>query len=332
MTETFKAIVAREREDGKVRGALETLTQADLPDETVLVDVEYSTLNFKDGLAVTGKGKICRSLPMVCGIDLAGRVAQSDDARFKPGDAVLINGYGLSEVHWGGYTQKQRVNPNWLVKIPSGYTSETAMAIGTAGYTAMLSVMALLDHGLKPNDGPIAISGASGGVGSVSLLILKQLGFETVAITGRPEANKAHFEALGATGVAARADFERDAKPLEKETYAGAIDSVGSKTLATLLAQTKYEGIVAACGLAGGFALPSTVMPFILRGVTLRGIDSVMASQERRARAWKMIADTIDPAALKGVYRVAPMTDVPTLAQALISGEITGRIVIDTAA
>lgn len=332
MTEEFNAIIARERDDGKVRGALETLTLADLPDLDVLVEVAYSTLNYKDGLAVTGAGKICRSVPMVCGIDLAGKVLKSADSRFAPGDDVLINGYGLSETQWGGYTQKQRVNGDWLVKTPSNYTAEAAMAIGTAGYTAMLSVMALLDHGLKAGDGPIAVSGASGGVGSVSLMLLKALGYEAVALSGRPEENKAYFEGLGAASVAPRADFERDARPLEKETFAGAIDSVGSKTLATLLAQTKYEGMVAACGMAGGIALPSTVMPFILRGVTLRGIDSVMAPQARRQRAWDMLADCLDPGTLKALYKVEPMSAVPDLAKALLSGTITGRVVIDTSA
>lgn len=330
MADPFNAIVAREREDGKVRGALETLTLTDLPDLDVLVDVAYSTLNYKDGLAVSGAGKICRSVPMVCGIDLAGRVAQSADDRFAVGDDVLINGYGLSETQWGGYTQKQRVKGDWLVKTPQTYTAETAMAIGTAGYTAMLSVMALLDHGLKPADGPIAVSGASGGVGSVSLLLLKALGYEAVALSGRPEENKAYFEALGASSVEARADFERDARPLEKETFAGAIDSVGSKTLATLLAQTKYEGIVASCGMAGGIKLPTTVMPFILRGVTLRGIDSVMAPQARRQRAWDMLAELLDPSALAPLYKVEPMSSVPDLAKALLAGTITGRVVIDT--
>ena len=330
MAETFNAIVAREREDGKVRGELETLTLSDLPDEKVLVDVAYSTLNFKDALAVTGAGKICRKVPMVCGIDLAGWVLESADDRFAPGDDVLINGYGLSEVHWGGYTQKQRVNPDWLIKVPAGWDAKSCMAIGTAGYTAALSVMAIMDHGVQPSDGPIAVSGASGGVGSISLLLLKALGYDAVAISGRPEENKAHFQALGASDVAARADFHRDAKPLEKEIFAGAIDSVGSKTLATLLAQTKYEGLVAACGLAGGVDLPSTVMPFILRGVTLRGIDSVMASQDRRARAWALLAKAIAPADLDGFYRVEPMSQVPPLCAALLAGQITGRIVIDT--
>lgn len=330
MAEEFNAIVAREREDSKVRGALEKLTLADLPDENVLVEVAYSTLNFKDGLAVSGAGKICRKVPMVCGIDLAGRVIESADDRYAPGDDVLVNGYGLSETHWGGYTQKQRVNADWLVRTPLDWDAKSCMAIGTAGYTAALSVLALRDHGLQPTDGPIAVSGASGGVGSVSLLLLKALGYDVVAITGRPEENKDHFAALGASDVAARADFERDSKPLEKERFAGAIDSVGSKTLATLLAQTKYEGMVAACGLAGGVALPSTVMPFILRGVTLRGIDSVMASQKRRARAWALIAETFLPNALESVYRVEAMSDLPALAQALLKGEITGRVVIDT--
>lgn len=330
MAETFNAIVARERSDGKVRGELETLSLGDLPEQNTLIDVAYSTLNFKDGLAVSGAGKICRKVPMVCGIDLAGTIADSADDRFKPGDAVLINGYGLSESHWGGYTQKQRVSSDWLVKIPAGWDVKSVMAIGTAGYTAMLSVMAIMDHGIKPADGPIAVSGASGGVGSVALLLLKTLGYDAVAITGRPEENRAHFDALGASDVAARADFERDCKPLEKETFAGAIDSVGSKTLATLLAQTKYEGLVAACGLAGGISLPSTVMPFILRGVTLRGIDSVMASQERRTRAWSLLAQYLRPEMLEGLYEVEPMSRLPELAKSLLSGGITGRIVINT--
>ncbi|MGD1956856.1 MAG: MDR family oxidoreductase [Sphingomonadales bacterium] len=329
MGQTVQAIIARDRGDGKVTGALETLPVDELPDLPVTVSVEYSTLNYKDALAVTGAAPICRKPPMVCGIDLAGTVSASSDQRFKAGDRVLVNGYGLSEVHWGGYAQQQRLNPDWLVRIPDAFSAKDTMAIGTAGYTAMLSVMALLDHGLKPEDGLIAISGASGGVGSVALLLLKTLGYSPAAITGRPEENKAHFTALGASEILPRSDFERDSKPLEKELFAGAIDSVGSKTLATLLAQPRIEGIVAACGLAAGAGLPSTVMPFILRGGTLRGIDSVMAGMERRQRAWDMLADLIDPKALEGLVRIEPLTAVPDLGRALLAGELTGRIVVD---
>ncbi|MEO0411083.1 MAG: MDR family oxidoreductase [Pseudomonadota bacterium] len=329
MSQEFKAIVVRDRGDEKPSAQIETLSEADLPDLPVTVDVAFSTMNYKDGLAVSGAAPICRSLPMVCGIDLAGTVASSSDDRFAPGDSVLVNGFGLSEVHWGGYTQRQRLDPDWIVKLPPAFTAEQAMAIGTAGYTAMLCVMALLDHGLTPSDGPIAVSGASGGVGSVAIMVLKKLGFDAIAISGRPEENKAHFTALGAADIAAREDFDRKSKPLEKERFAGAIDSVGSKTLATLLAQTRYEGVVAACGLAGGVDLPATVMPFILRGVTLRGIDSVMATMERRVRAWDMLAELINADALAAMYSVKPMSDAPVLAKDLLAGKVTGRIVID---
>ncbi|MEM7568625.1 MAG: MDR family oxidoreductase [Pseudomonadota bacterium] len=329
MSTTFNAIMVREGAEGKPQAALETLSASDLPGLPVSVAVEYSTMNYKDALAVSGKAPICRKLPMVCGIDLAGTVTKSADPRFAPGDTVLVNGYGMSEVHWGGYTQHQNLNPDWIVKVPEAFTTETAMAIGTAGYTAMLSVMALQDHGVKPGDGPIAVSGASGGVGSVALMLLSKLGYEAVAISGRPEENRAHFEALGATDVAARADFDRKSKPLEKERFAGAVDSVGSLTLAALLAQTKYEGVVAACGLAGGADLPSTVMPFILRGVTLRGIDSVMAPMEKRVRAWEMLADLLSVDALTSMYRVVPMSDVFDLATDLLGGKVTGRLVVD---
>ena len=327
MSEKINAVVARER-DGKVAGRLERLAVADLPDEDVLVDVSHSTLNYKDGLAVSGRGKICRRLPMVCGIDLAGVVRESRDERFRAGDRVLVNGYELSEKYWGGYAQQQRLKGDWLVPIPDAFSNEQAMALGTAGYTAMLAVHAIEDAGISPDDGPALVTGATGGVGAVSVLLLSRLGYRVTGATGKAE-GVAFLESLGASDTIARDELARDSRPLESETWAAAVDSVGGSTLATALAQTRRGGLVAAVGLAGGFKLPTTVMPFILRGVTLRGIDSVMASQERRRRAWSALAELIDPAKLAGIYRVAPMSDVPALANEILDGGISGRVVID---
>lgn len=329
MSQEFNAMVVRDRGGDKPSADIETLGDADLPALPVTVDIAHSTMNYKDALAVTGSAPICRVLPMVCGIDLAGTVASSEDERFATGDAVLVNGYGLSEKHWGGYSQRQKLDPDWIVKTPAAFSSEQAMAIGTAGYTAMLSVMALQDQGVKPEDGPIAVSGASGGVGSIAIMLLAKLGYEATAISGRPEENKDYFSHLGARDVAPRSEFEAKPKPLEKERFAGAVDSVGSTTLASLLAQTRYGGAVAACGLAGGADLPSTVMPFILRGVTLCGIDSVMAPMDRRVRAWAMLEDLIDTDKLTGMYAVKPLSEVKQLAGDLLGGKITGRLVID---
>jgi len=328
MSDSFNAVVVEENSEGKPATAFKQLTLTDLPAEEVLVDIAYSTLNYKDGLAVSGKGKICRKLPMVCGIDLAGTVVESSSSDWKAGDRVLVNGFGLSEVHWGGYTQKQRLNPDWLIRIPDAFSEEQVMAIGTAGYTAMLCVNAIRDHGVLPADGKVIVTGATGGVGSVTTMLLAKLGYEVVAATGKAE-SRDYLISLGASDTIERAELDRDAKPLEKETWAAAVDSVGSKTLATVLAQTKYEGVVAACGLAGGFDLPTTVMPYILRGVTLRGIDSVMASREKRNRAWADLADLINQEQLKEVYRIEAMSDIRGLADQLMAGQITGRIVID---
>lgn len=324
---TFNAIVA-EDVDGKTRGRLKSLTLADLPDEDVLVDVAYSTVNFKDGLAVSGKGKICRSLPMVCGIDLAGTVVSSRHPDWTPGDKVIVNGYGLSERHWGGYAQKQRVKAEWLVRLPEAFTLHDAMAIGTAGYTAMLSVLAILDHGVKPGDGPVLVTGATGGVGSVAVMLLARLGYEVIGSTGKPEGRDFLLK-IGARDSIDRAVLNADAKPLESEKWAAVVDSVGSKTLGRALAETRYEGIVAACGLAGGTDLPTTVLPFILRGVTLRGIDSVMAAMPRRLRAWDALARHLDPAMLRAVTRTEPLARVPELADDILAGKIAGRVVID---
>jgi acrylyl-CoA reductase (NADPH) len=328
MSDTFNAIVAEDI-DGHCQATLKQISLSDLSDEAVLVDVAYSTLNYKDGLAVGNPKRICRKLPLTCGIDLAGTVLESRDPQFKTGDRVLVNGYGLSEVHNGGYSQKQRLKPEWLVRIPDTFSEEEAMAIGTAGYTAMLCVMAIQDHGLTPEDGPVLVTGAAGGVGTVAISLLSTLGFEVTAATGRVEETGEFLRSLGASALIDRSELARDCKPMEEETWAAVVDTVGDKMLACAIAQTKYEGIVAACGLAGGIALPSTVMPFILRGVTLRGVDSVHASLSRRQRAWDTLAEILNKQQLKDIYTVEAMSDVPELAQRIIKGDIRGRVVID---
>ena len=341
-TDTFNAFVINKNPDQsaklKTLGAITLLTLADLPDENVLVAVEYSSLNYKDGLVVTGKGRVCRSLPMVAGIDLAGTVIDSADERFKAGDKVLVNGYGLSESHWGGYSQMQRINPDFLVKLERleadggahyCFTTEQAMAIGTAGYTAMLSVMAIQDHGVKPEDGNVLVTGAAGGVGSMAVMLLAKLGYQVTASTGRVESTRDFLIALGASDVIDRETFNIESKPLATEQWAAVVDSVGAQPLASVLAQVKYEGIVAACGLAAGMGLPTTVAPFILRGVTLRGIDSVMASQPRRRRAWAAMAQLVDTDLLASLYEVKPMSDLPELGQQILAGQVRGRVVID---
>ncbi len=327
MSDTIRAIVAEEQ-DGKVKGRLKMLSLADLGQEEVLIDVAYSTVNYKDGLAVTGRGKICRRTPLVCGIDLAGTVRESKDPNWQVGDRVLVNGYGLSEDQNGGYAQQQRVKGAFLVRVPGGLSLFDTMAIGTAGYTAMLSVNALLDHGVLPAHGPVVVSGAAGGVGSVSIMLLKKLGYQVAAVTGRPEL-AAYLQQLGASEIVDRAELARDAKPLEKDRWAAGIDSVGATTLATMLAQTKQEGLIAACGLAGGIGLPATVMPFILRGVTLRGIDSVQCAMARRVRAWADLARLLDTQALAQVAVTEPLARVPELAEEILAGKIKGRVVVD---
>ena len=327
MSETINAVVARER-GGKVAGRLEQLSVQELPDEDVLVEISHSTLNYKDGLAVSGRGKVCRKLPMVCGIDLAGVVRESRDRRFQAGDRVLVNGYELSEKYWGGYSQQQRLKGDWLVPIPEAFTAEQAMALGTAGYTAMLSVHAIEDAGVTPGDGPALVTGATGGVGAVSVMLLASLGHRVTGVTGKPDGAE-FLQKLGAANTIRREELARDSRPLESETWAAVIDSVGGTTLATALAQTRRGGLAAAVGLAGDFRLPATVMPFILRGVTLKGIDSVLASRERRRRAWNALAGLIDAAALEEIYRVAPMSDLPELANEILDGRISGRVVID---
>jgi acrylyl-CoA reductase (NADPH) len=328
MPDTFNAIVCNEV-DGKHVAGLREIGLADLPDEPVLVDVAYSTINYKDGLAVSGAGRICRALPLTCGIDLAGTIVETADPAWQAGDRVLVNGYGLSETFNGGYSQKQRLRADWLVRVPEAFSLEEAMAIGTAGYTAMLCVHALQDGGVEPGSGPVLVTGAAGGVGSVAIALLARLGYEVHASSGRCAEQGEFLAGLGASDLVPRADLARDCKPLERETWAGVVDTVGDQVLATAIAQTRYDGVVAACGLAGGMALPTTVMPFILRGVTLRGIDSVMAPMGRRQRAWDDLARLLPAETLRGIYEVVPLARVPELANEILAGKVRGRLVVD---
>lgn len=303
------------------------LTDADLPEGDVTVDVAYSSLNYKDGLAITGKGRIARSLPMVCGIDLAGTVAESAAPDWKPGDQVVLTGFGLSETHPGGYTTRQRVSSEWLVAKPDGLALAQTMAIGTAGFTAMLSVLALEDAGVRPWSGPVLVTGAGGGVGSVAVAVLAKLGYEVQASTGRAETHD-YLRALGAGAIVDRSELTEPGKPLGTERWAGAVDTVGSTTLANVLSQTRRAGAVASCGLAGGPDLPATVMPFILRGVSLLGIDSVMCPMPRRQEAWRRLATDLPLAMLDSMTETHGFDEVPELADRILAGRTRGRVVI----
>lgn len=328
LSEKIRAVVAEQDANGKVSASLKKLSLADLPDEDVLVDVAYSTVNYKDGLAVTGTLPICRKFPMVCGIDLSGTVVESRHPKWQAGDRVLANGYHLSEDYWGGYAEKQRINGDFLVRVPEAFDLEQVMALGTAGYTAMLCVHAVLDHGTQPEDGPVLVTGAAGGVGSVAVMALAKLGFEVAASTGRPETAD-YLKSLGASQIVAREDLARACKPLEKELWAGVVDAVGDTTLATAIAQTKHEGIVAPCGLAGGFGLPGSVMPLILRGVTVRGVESILTSMERRERAWTALAELIDQERLADVFTTEPLDKTIEIGRKILDGTVRGRVVID---
>ena len=321
---SFPAIVARA--DGPA--TLESLTDADLPDDPVLVDVAFSSLNYKDGLAVTGQGKIARSFPMICGIDLAGTIATSAASEWPAGTDVVVTGHGLSETHGGGFTGRQRLRTEWLVRRPDALSLERTMSVGTAGLTAMLSVLELERHGLSPADGEVLVTGAAGGVGSMAIAILAARGYDVVASTGRPETSD-YLTGLGAKSIVDRAELATPGRPLGKERWAAAVDSVGGTTLATVLSQIRYGGAVAACGLAGGSDLPSTVLPHILRAVALLGIDSVHCPGDRRRRAWDEVARTVPASTLAAVTTVAPMSSVPALAEAILAGDTRGRIVID---
>ena len=328
MSENFTAIVV-DTVDGKPKAGFRKLTLDDLPDNDVLVEIAYSTLNYKDGLAVSGKGRIARRTPMVAGADLAGTVVSSRSPLWKPGDKVVLNGFGMSETEWGGYSRFQKVKGEWLMALPDAFTLEQSMAIGTAGYTAALCVNALEDWGvIKPGDGEVLVTGAAGGVGSVAVSLLAAKGYRVTASTGRPKTHD-YLASLGANAFIDRASLTEKGAPLQKERWSGAVDSVGSTTLANVLSQTVYGGAVAACGLAGGADLPATVLPHILRGVALIGVDSVFAPMAKRQRAWQTLADHLDRAHLAALTTVEPMSKVPELAEAIVAGQIRGRVVID---
>ena len=328
MSETFRAMMIVEQ-DGKPRAEFRQLSIADLPDYDVLVEVACSTLNYKDGLAVSGKGRIARRMPLVAGIDLAGTVVESRSDKWKPGDRVVVNGWGMSETEWGGFTRFQKVKAEWLTRLPDALSVEQAMAIGTAGYTAALCVNALEDWGaIEPGGREVLVTGAAGGVGSTAVSLLAAKGYAVTASTGRPETHP-YLAGLGATAFVDRASLAEKGGVLQKERWAGAVDSVGSTTLANVLAQTCYGGAVAACGLAGGMDLPASVAPHILRGVALLGIDSVMAPAARRDRAWKTLAEFMTTSHLDSIAHVEPMSALPELAEKIIAGKVRGRIVID---
>jgi acrylyl-CoA reductase (NADPH) len=301
--------------------------EAGLPHGDVTVRVEYSTLNYKDGLAITNKSPVVRVWPMVAGIDGAGTVSASEHPDWKPGDRFILNGWGVGETHWGCLGEMARLKGDWLVRLPAAFTARQAMAIGTAGYTAMLCVLALEDHGITPATGEVLVTGATGGVGSVAVALLGKLGYQVVAATGKAH-EEAYLKRLGAASVIDRASLSVAGKPFQKERWAGVVDAVGSHTLANALAQTRYGGVVAACGLAQGMDLATTVMPFILRGVTLAGIDSVMAPLARRQRAWDRLARDLDPALLESMVEEVALDDAIAKAQALMAGNVRGRVVV----
>ncbi len=323
---TFKAIVIEKAENG-TRAALTEFDEANLMDGDVTVAVDYSTVNYKDGLAITGKAPVVRRFPMIAGIDFAGTVESSTNPAWKPGDKVILNGWGAGETHLGAYAEKARVKGDWLVPLPASMSAREAMSIGTAGYTAMLAVMALERHGLTPERGPIAVTGAAGGVGSVAIAILAKRGFTVSAITGRPEEGD-YLKSLGATEIVERKDLSGPVKLLAKERWAGGIDAVGSTMLANLLSMTRYGGAVAACGLAGGMDLPTSVAPFILRGVCLYGIDSVMCPIEQRREAWKRLENGLDRQKLAAMTKEIGLSGVSDAAAAILAGQVRGRIVV----
>ena len=323
----FKALLL-ENADG-FKASVSQVDEAQLPEGDVTVSVAYSTLNFKDGLAITNKSPVVRSWPMVAGIDGAGTVIESSHPHWKAGDKFVHNGWGVAETRWGCLAEKARLKGDWLVKLPAAFTARQAMAIGTAGYTAMLCVLALEDHGVKPGAGEVLVTGATGGVGSVAIALLGRLGYTVVAATGKLS-EEAYLKSLGAASIIDRATLSAPGKPFQKERWAGVVDAVGSHTLANALAQTRYGGVVAACGLAQGMDLPTSVMPFILRGVTLAGVDSVMAPLPKRQRAWDRLAKDLDLALLETMIEEVPLEAAIAKAQQLMDGKVRGRVVVKT--
>ncbi len=327
----FKALLVEKDEAGATHAAVQELDDARLPEGDVTVAVEYSTLNYKDGLCIGPGGGLVRNYPHVPGVDFAGTVEASDDARYKPGDKVILTGWRVGEAHWGGYATRARVKADWLVPLPEGLSTRDAMAVGTAGLTAMLAVMALEAHGLKTGQGPVLVTGAAGGVGSVATAILASLGHEVAAVTGRPETED-YLRALGAAAIVPRAELnETTKKPLESERWAGCIDAVGGAMLARVLGQMNHGASVAAVGLAGGADLPAKVIPFLLRGVNLLGIDSVMQPYENRVAAWERIARELPMEKLRAMIRPARLGDLPELGAEILKGQVRGRVVVDVA-
>jgi acrylyl-CoA reductase (NADPH) len=325
---TFRALRLFKTETGQEARFVD-LTDADLMDGDVDVRVEFSTVNYKDGLALTGKSPVVRVWPLTPGIDFAGVVETSTHAGFKPGDRVVLNGWGVGETHHGGYAQRARVKGDWLVKLPDAISTSHAVAIGTAGYTAMLSVMALEHEGVTPDKGDIVVTGAAGGVGSVAIALLSKLGYRVVASTGRKESEGAYLTGLGAAEIIDRAELSAPGRPMARERLAGGVDAVGSHTLVNVLAQVRYGGAVAACGLAQGLDLPGSVAPFILRGVTLAGIDSVMCPTPKRTQAWARLATDLDLGLLDTMTERAVLGDVPALGESILAGKVRGRVVVD---
>jgi acrylyl-CoA reductase (NADPH) len=327
MSDRFKAVLIRK--DGEAQKAeLTELSRDELMDGDVTVAVSHSTVNYKDGLVLSGRSPVVRRFPMIPGIDLAGTVESSSHSEFKPGDKVLLNGFGLSETHYGGHAQMARVKGDWLVPLPKAFSESEAMAIGTAGYTAMLCILALEDAGVTPAKGPVLVTGAAGGVGSVAVALLAKLGYQVIASTGRPE-EAGYLKQLGAAEIIPRSELSGDPKPLAKERWAGAVDSVGSKTLANVLACTKYGGAVAACGLAQGMDLPGSVAPFILRGVSLLGIESVYMPKPRRLVAWQRLARDLDKEKLTQMTKTIGLKDVFQAGEDILAGRVRGRLVVD---
>jgi len=323
----FKAILI-DKQDGTQSVRLAELDEGQLPEAAVSVRVEFSTINYKDGLAITGKSPVVRKFPMVPGIDFAGVVETSTSDAWRAGDRVLLNGWGVGEGHWGGLAQKARVNPAWLQRLPERFSAQQAMAIGTAGYTAALCVAALVKQGLTPDRGEVLVTGASGGVGSVAIALLARAGFNIVASTGKASEGD-YLKSLGASQVMDRSELSQPGKPLQKERWAAVVDSVGSHTLVNACAQTRYRGLIAACGLAQGMDFPASVAPFILRGISLLGIDSVMAPRELREPAWNRLARDLEPTALERISKVIGLGEVVAAAQDIVAGKVRGRIVVD---
>jgi len=322
----FKALML-DKDDTGFRASVRTVDETGLPEGDVLARIEYSTLNYKDGLAITNKSPVVRNWPMVAGIDGAGTVTQSSHPEWKPGDRFVHNGWGLGETRWGCLAERARLKGDWLVRLPAAFTTRQAMAIGTAGYTAMLCVLALERHGVAAGDGAVLVTGATGGVGSVAVALLAKLGHRVVAATGKASEGD-YLRELGASEVIDRAELAAPGKPLQKERWSAVVDAVGSHTLVNALAQTRYGGVVAACGLAQGHDLPGTVMPFILRAVTLAGIDSVMAPLPLREQAWARLARDLDPARLELIVEEVPLEGAIAKADALVSGQVRGRVVV----